>query len=135
MAELVNAPHELGLQRVMYNGWIHDARTPGGRPDGGEGAHTTHLHVELSWRGADDLQLVDAVDALALLDDDDQEDAMGLLVTSGGTIWVVAVDLSSRTGLHASADVSALLATGWYKAVALSPGTFADIPIARTDDM
>lgn len=52
------------------------------------------------------------------------------LESYGGGVWVVAADLSSRTGLKASADVTALLKTGQYIVSSLSDATIAGVPVA-----
>lgn len=64
LAAITAAAPELGVQRVIFNGWIHDVYDPHGRPFDDGGAHSTHLHVEQSWAGAHDLDQAAATVAL-----------------------------------------------------------------------
>jgi hypothetical protein len=54
-------PHvgRLGIQRIIWNRRVWDARSPGGRAYGGGGLspHTDHVHIELTWASARQLNL------------------------------------------------------------------------------
>lgn len=127
---LLDQAHALGLQRIIWNRMQYDAGAPLGQPYSGRESHEDHLHIEQTRAGAATLTRADADRALAQ-PDDSEEMIMALLVQVGGAVFVVAEDLSSRTGLKKSDDQRALMGTGRYRVVTLSAETVAGIPIAR----
>jgi len=126
---LLQSAWPLGLQRIIWNRRQWDADQPAGDVYHGDETHEDHLHIEQEPVIARTLSRT-AAGALVPGSRPVEGVIMGLLVTIGQSIWVVSLDLSSRTGLHASADVTSLLATGLYRTATLSEGTIAGIPIA-----
>lgn len=127
--QLLEQAHALGLQRIIWWKVLYDASTPLGELYTGRSTHEDHLHVEQTRAGAETLTVEAARSALAQ-PADSEEMIMPLLVQVGGAVYVVAEDLSSKTGLKNSDDQRALMATGRYRVVTLSAATMAGVPDA-----
>jgi hypothetical protein len=100
----------------------------------GDSPHTEHTHYSLKH----DASNFDASPWLAgfgaVPPDDSEEQTMQYLVTYQG-IWLVAGDLSTRTGFSSMSDLNAVVNAGKalgqkYASVTLSAGQMARIPVA-----
>lgn len=114
LARVTSAALGLGIQRVIYDGWIYDTFDEQGRPFDDGGAHRTHLHIEQGWAGAHDL-VADV--AHQLLDPLDREDDGPVVLLqaldhpTSTTYWLLSggrrIYLSNFTNVKALMDAGA----------------------------
>lgn len=128
LERLLLAASELGLQRVIYNRWSYSYDYPRGLVYGGDDPHTTHLHIEQSWRGAMALSRLEAAAAFAVeeMEEDSPMVILSRLAAPSDTQrWLLSG--GRRIVLHNWTNVQALLDAG-AAVIALPDATLARIP-------
>lgn len=125
--DLLAAAWGLGLQRIIWHGYIYDAGRPRGEIFDDAGAHDDHVHWEQTREASRSLTEASAMALLPPYGSDEDDVRMDHIVRWGG-LWVVAQDLSSKTPLASTADVQALQASGKYRLTALTAAQMVKIP-------